>query len=187
MNRERLVRIKTRAEILDKWYLQTEEFVKYLWRIGLMNEDWKIVFKDLWIVDSLPNELLAEIPKEWEVCRVLIKNWKFLDETKGVNAKFKDIVDTPVWIPQAYLVELENGKLYATPSVIFKERKTEYDLIKDYCGFMYVEDLITDHKNLKKQIKVWEKTLDKLQKTENINKLKREIDRIANEMMSVNM
>lgn len=52
---------------------------------------------------------------------------------------------------------------------------------------MYVEDLITDHKNLKKQIKVWEKTLDKLQKTENINKLKREIDCIANEMMSVNM
>lgn len=182
----KLVRIKTRKEIEGKRYLQTQEFVKYLWRIGLINWDWQITFEDLGTMMTLPKELIAPLPEEWDLCRVFMENGSAFDSIRGVRAKFKNIVDSSPSIPQAYLVELENGKLFATSSIIFDEKKDKTKM-EEYCGFIYVEDLITDHKNLKMQIKEWEKVLDRLQKTEDINELKREIDRIANEMMAVNM
>ena len=56
-----------------------------------------------------------------------------------------------------------------------------------YQGFTFREELVEDHKGLKKQIKDREKQLDRLQELEDLEEIKRAIDEIANQMMAVNM
>lgn len=56
-----------------------------------------------------------------------------------------------------------------------------------YQGFTSREELVEDHKGLKKQIKDREKQLDRLQELEDLEEIKRAIDEIANQMMAVNM
>lgn len=59
--------------------------------------------------------------------------------------------------------------------------------MKPYQGFTSREELVRDHKGLKKQIKDREKQLDRLQELEDLEEIKRAIDEIANQMMAVNM
>lgn len=56
-----------------------------------------------------------------------------------------------------------------------------------YQGFTSREELVEDHKGLKKQIKDREKQLDRLQELEDLEEIKRAIDEIANQMMAVNI
>lgn len=59
--------------------------------------------------------------------------------------------------------------------------------MKSYQGFKTREELVADHKDLKEQIKDRERQLDAIQNLEDLNEIKRAIDEIANQMMSVNM
>lgn len=59
--------------------------------------------------------------------------------------------------------------------------------MKDYQGFKTREELVADHKGLKKQIKDRERQLDMLQQLKDIKQIKTSIDEIANQMMAVNM
>lgn len=56
-----------------------------------------------------------------------------------------------------------------------------------YQGFTSREELVADHKGLKKQIKDREKQLDQLQNLDDLDEIKSAIDEIANQMMAVNM
>ena len=56
-----------------------------------------------------------------------------------------------------------------------------------YQGFTSWEELVADHKGLKKQIKDRERELDQLQQLKDIKQIKQAIDEIANQMMAVNM
>lgn len=59
--------------------------------------------------------------------------------------------------------------------------------METYQGFKTREELVADHKGLKKQIKDREQQLDLLQQLKDIKQIKAAIDEIANQMMAVNM
>lgn len=105
-------------EINNKWYLQTKENDPYFWRVGLLVDSNTVLFSGVDTPVVLPKELIAPLPHPGEECTVLLRNSSIPTEAK---AKFVNIADTPLGIPQAYIVQLEDGSYFWTASIRFDE------------------------------------------------------------------